>query len=125
MPPVNPAVFTVCSCHALPQYCCSGLLEKLEIILHIAFLMIEKKQDQHNYTKLCRQERKKVPVKKKSKPDEILDKDKKIHSSDRENCKKCDKILKKEDNARKSICQFCRMMIEYGSQLSIKACPNT
>jgi hypothetical protein len=76
--------------------------------------MIEKKQDQHNYTKLCRQERKKVPVKKKSKPDEIVDKDKKIQSSDRENCKKCDKILKKEDNARKSICQFCRRMIEYG-----------
>jgi hypothetical protein len=50
----------------------------------------------------------------KSKPDEIVDKDKKIQNSDRENCKKCDKILTKEDDARKSICQFCRMMIEYG-----------
>ena len=50
----------------------------------------------------------------KSKPDEIVDKDKKIQISDRENCKKCDKILKVEDNARKSICQFCRIIMEYG-----------
>ena len=47
----------------------------------------------------------------KSKSDDIAEKDKKIQNSEGENCKKCNKILMKEDYAMKSICQFCRMMI--------------
>ena len=44
-----------------------------------------------------------------------LAKIKTIKSAEGKKCIKCNKIVMKEDNTKKNICQYCKIMIDYVS----------